>query len=83
MELQDAIKGKSLEEVMCDVLNGKWDHERTKFSLPPLMNLVSTLAFTMLLEVSNSCSQIDMNMLHGSKPLFLPVLKRKFNAYTL
>ncbi|XP_058224541.1 phosphomevalonate kinase, peroxisomal-like [Rhododendron vialii] len=37
---QDAIKGKSLEEVISDVINGKWDHERTKFSLPPLMNLL-------------------------------------------
>ncbi|KAG5540245.1 hypothetical protein RHGRI_020465 [Rhododendron griersonianum] len=37
---QDAIKGKSLEEVINDVINGKWDHERTKFSLPPLMNLL-------------------------------------------
>ncbi|KAI7988896.1 Phosphomevalonate kinase, peroxisomal [Camellia lanceoleosa] len=37
---QDAVKGKVLEEVIGDVLNGKWDHERTKFSLPPLMNLL-------------------------------------------
>ncbi|CAL5355673.1 unnamed protein product [Camellia sinensis] len=37
---QDAVKGKALEEVIGDVLNGKWDHERTKFSLPPLMNLL-------------------------------------------
>ncbi|KAF7138925.1 hypothetical protein RHSIM_Rhsim07G0134000 [Rhododendron simsii] len=36
----DAIKGKSLEEVINDVINGKWDHKRTKFSLPPLMNLL-------------------------------------------
>ncbi|GMQ04152.1 hypothetical protein CsSME_00049672 [Camellia sinensis var. sinensis] len=37
---QDAVEGKALEEVIGDVLNGKWDHERTKFSLPPLMNLL-------------------------------------------
>lgn len=45
MELQDAVRGKELEEVIGDVLKGKWDHERSKFSLPPLMNLVSTLLF--------------------------------------
>ncbi|KAM7257708.1 hypothetical protein ACFE04_013449 [Oxalis oulophora] len=28
-----------LEEVV-DILKGRWDHERTKFSLPPLMTLV-------------------------------------------
>ncbi|KAI8546979.1 hypothetical protein RHMOL_Rhmol07G0161100 [Rhododendron molle] len=39
-QLQDALKGKSLDEVISDVINGKWDHERTKFSLPPLMNLL-------------------------------------------
>ncbi|XP_057479458.1 phosphomevalonate kinase, peroxisomal-like [Actinidia eriantha] len=37
---QDAVKGKALDKVIGDVLNGKWDHERTKFSLPPLMNLL-------------------------------------------
>ncbi|XAR54758.1 Phosphomevalonate kinase [Bertholletia excelsa] len=37
---QDAARGKPLEEVIGKVLTGKWDHERTKFSLPPLMNLV-------------------------------------------
>ncbi|XAR70692.1 Phosphomevalonate kinase [Bertholletia excelsa] len=37
---QDFGKGKALEEVIGDVLNCKWDHERTKFSLPPLMNLL-------------------------------------------
>ncbi|PSR91606.1 Phosphomevalonate kinase, partial [Actinidia chinensis var. chinensis] len=37
---QDAVKGKGFEELIGDVLNGKWDHERTKFSLPPLMNLL-------------------------------------------
>ncbi|THG13190.1 hypothetical protein TEA_004500 [Camellia sinensis var. sinensis] len=26
---QDVVKGKALEEVIGDVLNGKWDHERT------------------------------------------------------
>ncbi|KAL6985677.1 phosphomevalonate kinase [Sarracenia purpurea var. burkii] len=37
---QDAVKGKELEEVIGDVLKRNWDHERTKFSLPPLMNLL-------------------------------------------
>ncbi|KAE9445983.1 hypothetical protein C3L33_22118, partial [Rhododendron williamsianum] len=40
MELQDAVHGKELEEVIGDVMNGKWDHQRSKFSLPPLMNLL-------------------------------------------
>lgn len=39
-ELQNAIRAMPLEEVVADVLKGKWDHERTKFCLPPLMNLV-------------------------------------------
>uniref|UniRef100_A0A5B6ZHL2 phosphomevalonate kinase n=1 Tax=Davidia involucrata TaxID=16924 RepID=A0A5B6ZHL2_DAVIN len=37
---QGAVKDKPLEEVIADVLKGKWDHERTKFSLPPLMTLL-------------------------------------------
>jgi hypothetical protein len=44
--LQDAAKGTPLQEVMAAILKGKWDHERTKFSLPPLMNLVSFLPYT-------------------------------------
>ncbi|CAK9321467.1 unnamed protein product [Citrullus colocynthis] len=36
---QAAVKGP-LEEVIVDILKGKWDHERTEFSLPPLMNLL-------------------------------------------
>ncbi|CAL5336439.1 unnamed protein product [Camellia sinensis] len=27
--LSDVVRGKALEEVIGDVLNGKWDHERT------------------------------------------------------
>ncbi|KAJ0774896.1 putative phosphomevalonate kinase [Helianthus annuus] len=38
---QNAIRAMPLEDVVADVLKGKWDHERTKFSLPPLMNLVN------------------------------------------
>ncbi|KAD4178551.1 hypothetical protein E3N88_27142 [Mikania micrantha] len=37
---QNAIRAMPLEEVVADVLKGMWDHERTKFSLPPLMNLL-------------------------------------------
>ncbi|XP_011018465.1 PREDICTED: probable phosphomevalonate kinase [Populus euphratica] len=37
---QDAVKEILLQEVMASILKGKWDHERTKFSLPPLMNLI-------------------------------------------
>ncbi|KAB5564269.1 hypothetical protein DKX38_004323 [Salix brachista] len=37
---QDAANGTPLQEVMAAILKGKWDHERTKFSLPPLMNLL-------------------------------------------
>ncbi|KAA8521194.1 hypothetical protein F0562_011871 [Nyssa sinensis] len=37
---QGAVKDAPLEEVIADVLKGKWDHERTKFSLPPLMTLL-------------------------------------------
>ncbi|KAA8525824.1 hypothetical protein F0562_007679 [Nyssa sinensis] len=37
---QGAVIGKPLEEVIADVLKGEWDHERTKFSLPPLMTLL-------------------------------------------
>ncbi|KAL5552263.1 hypothetical protein UlMin_002439 [Ulmus minor] len=29
-----------LQEVILEILKGKWDHERTKFSLPPLMTLI-------------------------------------------
>nr|XP_023913649.1 phosphomevalonate kinase, peroxisomal [Quercus suber] len=37
---QVAAKGLPLQEVIIDILKGKWDHERTKFSLPPLMTLL-------------------------------------------
>nr|AYM51329.1 PMK [Matricaria chamomilla] len=37
---QETVGNTPLEEVIGDVLKGKWDHERTKFSLPPLMNLI-------------------------------------------
>ncbi|TXG61526.1 hypothetical protein EZV62_012889 [Acer yangbiense] len=37
---QVAMKGLPLQEVIVDIVKGKWDHERTKFSLPPLMTLL-------------------------------------------
>nr|KJB51571.1 hypothetical protein B456_008G223300 [Gossypium raimondii] len=37
---QAAVKGMPLEEVIGNILNGKWDHDRTEFSLPPLMTLL-------------------------------------------
>ncbi|XP_042488317.1 phosphomevalonate kinase, peroxisomal-like isoform X2 [Macadamia integrifolia] len=37
---QVAVKGKPLQEVITDVIKGNWDHQKTKFSLPPLMNLL-------------------------------------------
>ncbi|KAK2645431.1 hypothetical protein Ddye_020626 [Dipteronia dyeriana] len=37
---QVAVKGLPLQEVIVDIVKGKWDHERTKFSLPPLMTLL-------------------------------------------
>lgn len=40
---QVAVMGTPLPEVVLEILKGKWDHERTKFCLPPLMTLVSML----------------------------------------
>ncbi|KAK4486334.1 hypothetical protein RD792_009005 [Penstemon davidsonii] len=37
---QDAVQGMSIENVIGNVLKANWDHERTKFSLPPLMTLL-------------------------------------------
>ncbi|XP_059656915.1 phosphomevalonate kinase, peroxisomal isoform X1 [Cornus florida] len=37
---QGAVRGAPVEEAIADVLKGNWDHERTKFSLPPLMTLL-------------------------------------------
>lgn len=37
---QVAVEDKPLQEVISDVLKGKWDHERKKFALPPLMTLL-------------------------------------------
>ncbi|MCD9645756.1 hypothetical protein HAX54_034941 [Datura stramonium] len=37
---QNAGMATPLTEVISDVLKAKWDHERTKFSLPPLMTLL-------------------------------------------
>lgn len=47
-EFQNVIRALPLEEVVSDVLKGKWDHEKTKFSLPPLMNLVNMLTITII-----------------------------------
>ncbi|KAL9269904.1 Phosphomevalonate kinase, peroxisomal-like protein [Drosera capensis] len=37
---QVARNGLPLQDIIVDVLNGKWDHERSSFSLPPLMSLL-------------------------------------------
>ncbi|KAL8503495.1 hypothetical protein ACS0TY_022296 [Phlomoides rotata] len=37
---QDAAQGMPMEEVIGNVLKANWDHERTKFSLPPMMTLL-------------------------------------------
>ncbi|KAL4384410.1 hypothetical protein GQ457_15G008070 [Hibiscus cannabinus] len=37
---QAAVIGMPPEEVIRNILNDKWDHERTEFSLPPLMTLL-------------------------------------------
>ncbi|KAL7122746.1 hypothetical protein ACP275_01G063300 [Erythranthe tilingii] len=37
---QGAVQGMLIEEVIGDVLKTNWDHERTNFSLPPLMTLL-------------------------------------------
>ncbi|KAL6176078.1 hypothetical protein ACLB2K_052714 [Fragaria x ananassa] len=37
---QVAVMGTPLPEVVLEILKGKWDHERTKFCLPPLMTLL-------------------------------------------
>ncbi|XVF13699.1 hypothetical protein REPUB_Repub08aG0230300 [Reevesia pubescens] len=37
---QAAVNAMPLEEIIGNILNGEWDHERTQFSLPPLMTLL-------------------------------------------
>nr|QID77685.1 5-phosphomevalonate kinase [Cinnamomum camphora] len=37
---QLAVKGKPLQEIIAGILKEKWDHEKIKFSLPPLMTLL-------------------------------------------
>ncbi|XP_058103975.1 phosphomevalonate kinase, peroxisomal isoform X1 [Magnolia sinica] len=37
---QVAVKGQPLEGVITRILEEKWDHEKIKFSLPPLMTLL-------------------------------------------
>lgn len=37
-----------LQEIIIDILNGKWDHEITQFSLPPLMTLVCLIYLVIL-----------------------------------
>ncbi|KAL0371932.1 UNVERIFIED_CONTAM: Phosphomevalonate kinase, peroxisomal [Sesamum calycinum] len=41
---QDSVQGLSIEEAIGDVLKANWDHERTKFSLPPMMTLWTEVA---------------------------------------
>ncbi|RYR48061.1 hypothetical protein Ahy_A07g034055 isoform B [Arachis hypogaea] len=38
--VQVAAQVLPVPEVISDILNGNWDHERTEFSLPPLMTLL-------------------------------------------
>ncbi|RYQ84788.1 hypothetical protein Ahy_B10g104267 [Arachis hypogaea] len=38
--LKVAAQALPAPEVISDILNGNWDHERTEFSLPPLMTLL-------------------------------------------
>lgn len=59
------MKGTPLQEVIVDILKGKWDHERTKFSLPPLMTLVSKLKpFNVLVTIylSGCMSVVQCNI---------------------
>ncbi|XLS71400.1 hypothetical protein HN51_028265, partial [Arachis hypogaea] len=37
--VQVAAQALPAPKVIRDILNGNWDHERTEFSLPPLMTL--------------------------------------------
>ncbi|KAL0312424.1 UNVERIFIED_CONTAM: Phosphomevalonate kinase, peroxisomal [Sesamum radiatum] len=37
---QNAVQGMLLEDAIADVLKANWDHERTTFSLPPMMTLL-------------------------------------------
>ncbi|QHN91648.1 uncharacterized protein DS421_17g576710 [Arachis hypogaea] len=37
---QVAAQALPAPEVISDILNGNWDHERTEFSIPPLMTLL-------------------------------------------
>lgn len=46
LTLQGAEKAVPLPEVITDILKGKWDHEKTEVSLPPLVTLVSNINFT-------------------------------------
>lgn len=46
LTLQAQVKGVPLAQVIIDILNGKWDHERIMFSLPPLMTLVRYFVYT-------------------------------------
>ncbi|XLR30133.1 hypothetical protein S83_058033 [Arachis hypogaea] len=38
--VQVAAQALPAPEVISDILNGNWDHERTEFSIPPLMTLL-------------------------------------------
>lgn len=37
---QVAVKGKPLQDIIAGILKEKWDHEKIRFSLPPLMTLL-------------------------------------------
>lgn len=50
------MKGTPLHEVILEILKGKWDHERTKFSLPPLMTLVSMLRSIISFLLYHACT---------------------------
>ncbi|QHO16289.1 uncharacterized protein DS421_10g302370 [Arachis hypogaea] len=39
-KMEVAAQAFPAPEVISDILNGNWDHERTEFSLPPLMTLL-------------------------------------------
>lgn len=64
IESQSAVQGMSLEEVIGNVLKANWDHERTKFSLPPMMTLVSSIKYMLYdnIAYSSACIYLFQNV---------------------
>lgn len=66
--LQETSKGVPLQDVIVSILKAKWDHERTAFSLPPLLNLVIYLHLNLFMRMHiHNYSRVCLHRNHSQE----------------